>query len=358
MCAPHAILIQTGVYLVVSHKPSSSLSLSLSPPIPSGDSDLHDPTYDAYRRTAVLTDVGLHLSENSPTYYMTVYPSGDFFRVFSTENPTVATVGAVSIIIFVSLLFFLYDAIVSKENRKNQAIIEGRRRFMRFVSHEVRTPLNSVCMGLKLLQEEVALMFGKDEGDHREIILPPFLPEAMVFDPTLDGGSNFKYEYCPLLLADKQDKSIVHARRDKANDIFHLSQQVLSSASNAVDVLNDLLNYDKIETGQLQLEKTIISIWSLIEHVVDEFELPFKAKNINFELDFGSIVDLEQSRHSDNKQQAHGTATARSSSSISDMLTTELRECRVVGDSMKITQVLRNILSNALKFTPEGGTLS
>ena len=285
---------------------------------------------------------------------MMVYPSGDFFDVFSTENPTVATAGAVSIIIFVSLLFFLYDALVSKENQKNQAIIEGRRRFMRFVSHEVRTPLNSVCMGLKLLQEEVALMFGKDEGDHTEVNLPPFLPEAIIFDPTLDGGSNFKYEYCPLLLAGKQDKSIVHARRDKANDIFQLSQQVLSSASNAVDVLNELLNYDKIETGQLQLEKTIISIWSLIENVVEEFKLPYKAKNINFELDFGSIVDLEQSQHNDN----HGAPTARSSSSISDMISNELRECRVVGDSMKITQVLRNLLSNALKFTPEGGTFN
>ena len=89
---------------------------------------MHDPAFDDYRRITNLTDIGLNnLSGNSPTYYMAVYPSKAFFDVFSTENPTVATAGTVSIIIFTSILFFLYDCLVSKENRKHQASIEGRR---------------------------------------------------------------------------------------------------------------------------------------------------------------------------------------------------------------------------------------
>jgi hypothetical protein len=137
------------------------------------EGDFHDPAYDSYQRTTILTDVlkygvtggtgsgwvihknnskldeeyGVHgdldgdedvgLSDDSPEYYLTIYPSDDFFTVFSTQNPRLAMMGAVLIIVFTSLFFFGYDALVAKEMRKNHEIIEGRRRFMRFVSHEV-----------------------------------------------------------------------------------------------------------------------------------------------------------------------------------------------------------------------------
>ena len=83
---------------------------------------MHDPYYDSYVRTTKLTDAIGHqyMSEHSPEYYMMIYPSGDFFQVFATPNPTFATAGAVVIIVFISVLFFLYDALVSKENQKNQ----------------------------------------------------------------------------------------------------------------------------------------------------------------------------------------------------------------------------------------------
>ena len=90
-----------------------------------GSSDMHDPYYDSYVRTTKLTDAIGHqyMSEHSPEYYMMIYPSGDFFRVFATPNPTFATAGAVVIIVFISVLFFLYDALVSKENQKNQVSV-------------------------------------------------------------------------------------------------------------------------------------------------------------------------------------------------------------------------------------------
>jgi hypothetical protein len=68
---------------------------------------------------------------------LTIYPNDDFFVVFSTRNPQLAMMGAILIIVFTSLLFFGYDALVTIEMRKNNDIIDGRRRFMRFVSHEV-----------------------------------------------------------------------------------------------------------------------------------------------------------------------------------------------------------------------------
>ena len=85
---------------------------------------------------------------------------------------------------------------------------------------QVRTPLNSVCMGLKLLQEEVSSMLSV----------------------TMTADKETQLQYCQATTG-KDSKSIVHARKDKAQDVINLAQQILSSAGNAVDVLNDVLNY-------------------------------------------------------------------------------------------------------------------
>jgi signal transduction histidine kinase len=121
----------------------------------------------------------------------------------------------------------------------------------------------------------------------------------------------------------------------KASEILLLSEQLHSSADSAVDILNDLLNYDKIERGNLTLERTIIPIWALVERTVREFGLAASSKNIKlivgFQFDESTVIE-----------------------STSD-LTKEQKELRVIGDTVRITQVVRNFVSNALKFTKEGG---
>ena len=92
-----------------------------------------------------------------------------------------------------------------------------------------------------------------------------------------------------------------------------------------------MLNYDKVETGKLHLEKTVLDIWKLMDHVVkNEFSMPFKSKNIKLAFDMGD-----------------GTSALKMKED----------ELYLIGDAIKITQVFRNILSNALKFTPENGTV-
>lgn len=123
---------------------------------------------------------------------------------------------------------------------------------------------------------------------------------------------------------------------------FRLAQEVRTSAENATDVLSDLLNYDKIENGQFQLELTVIPIWRLIERTVNEFRLSAAKKNLEMELDF---VDLASER--DIEEAAPPP--------LSETLKQETVSVKVVGDVVRLTQVLRNLLSNAIKFTPEGG---
>ena len=109
-----------------------------------GQGDLHAAQFSKYRQMISLTRPGM-FSDKSPSFTLTVYPSDEFFKVYSTANPITATVGSVCIIIFTSLLFLLYDFFVRQESHHKQARLKATRKFTRFVSHEVRTPLNAAC---------------------------------------------------------------------------------------------------------------------------------------------------------------------------------------------------------------------
>lgn len=179
-------------------------------------------------------------------------------------------------------------------------------------------------MGLKLLREELSTLFNDIAGSAHDAILPPCLSEETIdimIGEEVEGSR-------------RMEDAIIHTSSDQAHDILSLTKQILGSAFNAIEVLNDILNYDKIETGKLQLEKTVLDIWELMDHVVCEFQLPYKASEITLAMDWSEIPCDEE--------------TGRPKEAT-------IRNFCVVGDAMKITLVFRNILSNALKFTPRGG---
>jgi signal transduction histidine kinase len=284
----------------------------------SGDGDLHDARFSEYGRTITLAGTVLS-GASSRQYHLTLYPTEDFFEVYSTGNPTVATLGAVMIVVVTSLVFFLYDYVVRREFSAKQHLLQAKRKFMRFVSHEVRTPLNAVCMGLILLEEELEKVRGRcqsSEGCSEELNMES--PDAT-----------------------KKEHDLIETSLD---GWLTLTEEIRSSAKSSVAVLDDLLNYDKIEMGTLSLELTVFSFWRVVTETSSEFRLSAKQKMIHFELDFSPLI---------------GEKPGETLESFDDsLLSQQLQQRLVVGDRIRITQVLRNLVSNALKFTPEGGKLS
>jgi signal transduction histidine kinase len=121
-----------------------------------------------------------------------------------------------------------------------------------------------------------------------------------------------------------------------------LTEDIIVNTSVAVEVLNDLLNYDKIQRGRLTLELGIVPIWTLLDQTVTEFKLMALEKHVNLKLDFSKIMD--------------GTdVESPVVPGAAKLLSAGVRSNVVVGDEMRISQVLRNLLSNGLKFTPENG---
>jgi signal transduction histidine kinase len=198
-----------------------------------GEGDLHQTRYSHLNQKIILNSPG-QFGKYSSSYTLTLYPNDELFDVYSTNNPAAATAGAVGAIIFTSLLFFMYDFFVRKEFHQKKAIIEAKRQFVRFISHEVRTPVNAISMGLQLLHDEIACVAGLHPGEDSQTSASASTAASAPMEGSLD---------------------------DKLRGWLDLSEDVLSNTHSAVDVLNDLLNFDKIESGTLQLEITIIPIW-------------------------------------------------------------------------------------------------
>jgi len=186
------------------------------------------------------------------------------------------------------MLFFAYDLAMRRKTRTNKQMLQVKRTYMRFVSHEVRSPLNAVCMGVTLLKDEIeqAITTSKKQNYHAATV-------------------SFK-EWLTLL------------------------EDVSTSAQSSVHVLNELLHYDKIESGTLDLDLSVLSVWDIMLSAGSEFKLAAKMKNVSFNLD--------------------KTAFVSALSSCGDT-----SQYCIVGDAAKLTQSLWSLVANAIKFTPVGG---
>lgn len=94
---------------------------------------------------------------------------------------------------------------------------------------------------------------------------------------------------------------------------------VKESTNSLLRVLNDILDYSKIETGKTHLEKSPFNFRTIINEVNDLFNAVAKQKNIYLILNVDDRIPFI-----------------------------------IIGDSVRLRQVLSNIVGNAIKFTKEG----
>ena len=96
-----------------------------------------------------------------------------------------------------------------------------------------------------------------------------------------------------------------------AEVILHSSQTLLS-------LINDVLDFSKIEAGKIELEEAEIDLAAYLGEVLKPFQYACKMKEIEFKLSYNEYPNL------------------------------------VYGDPGKLGQVISNLVSNAVKFTPKG----
>jgi signal transduction histidine kinase/CheY-like chemotaxis protein len=262
-----------------------------------GEGDLHDTQHTERGHSVIVNDIQTDATATA-FYTLTVYPSDTMFAEFRTKSPLAVLLGLLAFILVCTILFFIYDFLMRHEAHQRQQILDMKRRFVRFISHEIRTPLNTVCMGLELLESDLRV------GDDMN---------------TCSLGEN--------------------GSTDDIAFWYDIIIDIKENANSAVTVLNDLLNYDKIESGTLKLELGTVDIWGMIKSTVRQFQIQAANKKIDMDLAFD-----DQNEKEDEKEEENG--------GINDL-------CRynVIGDEVRLTQVIRNLISNALKFTPVSGSI-
>jgi signal transduction histidine kinase/CheY-like chemotaxis protein len=111
-------------------------------------------------------------------------------------------------------------------------------------------------------------------------------------------------------------EELTHSQRRKI-DLINGSSETL------LNLLNDILDISKIESGSIDIEKVDIEMHKLMREIYEFWRPIASKKNVN-------LLFQKQKEVPD----------------------------RIVSDPTRIRQCLNNLISNALKFTPDGGQVS
>ena len=124
------------------------------------------------------------------------------------------------------------------------------------------------------------------------------------------------------------------SRNPKDLEKMEILVDVNVACRTTLDILNDLLCFDKMESGMLVAHKHEVHVYSFISDCVSMFSA--QAREANVTVKFSNCGEEFSS--------------SPGSSPLMD-------DDTVLIDRFKMDQVLRNLISNALKFTPRGGSV-
>ncbi|OGI02816.1 MAG: hypothetical protein A2Y25_03225 [Candidatus Melainabacteria bacterium GWF2_37_15] len=102
---------------------------------------------------------------------------------------------------------------------------------------------------------------------------------------------------------------------DKAKELLNIAN---SNSSRLLNLINDILDIEKIEAGKMVFDKRVYEIMSVIYQAADENKSYAEKYNVNFSIE------------------------------------KNIEDAKVMVDKNRLIQVITNLLSNAAKFSPEG----
>ena len=115
---------------------------------------------------------------------------------------------------------------------------------------------------------------------------------------------------------------IARQNTDNSQKVDDCLKKVSLSSNHLMSLINDVLDMSKIESGKIQLKNELFNLRLFLENIESIYSIQAEEKEIDFKISlFGSIDEF------------------------------------IEGDSLRLNQILTNLLSNAFKFTPKGGRI-
>ena len=100
-------------------------------------------------------------------------------------------------------------------------------------------------------------------------------------------------------------------------------RKISTASQHLLSLINDVLDMSRIESGRVVLEQKPVHLPTLVQDVQDIIQSNITAKGLSFTVDLAGVRDED-----------------------------------VVADPLRLQRILLNILSNAVKFTPSGGSIT
>lgn len=116
--------------------------------------------------------------------------------------------------------------------------------------------------------------------------------------------------------------TLLEANADDSEKVLGYTRKIQNSSEHLLGLINDVLDMSKIEAGKTTLTQDVVSVKRVVDEMMDLMRPLAEAKN--------QTLTLEEYLPDDYS---------------------------VIADKLRLMQVLQNILSNAIKYTQEGGEI-
>ena len=117
--------------------------------------------------------------------------------------------------------------------------------------------------------------------------------------------------------------SLAATHVDNKEQVIEYLKKISISSQHLLSLINDVLDMSRIESGKVKIEEKPVHLPDLIHDIRAIIQSNIATKRLSLLIDTMNVVDED-----------------------------------IIADPLRLNQILLNILSNAMKFTPTGGTIS